>query len=149
MSNVNKHGLSRVIGSEIQRTIRRNSGFGCVICGKAIGEYEHVDPPFWDAVEHDPRKMTFLCLEHHGRVTKGWTSKQEVLEAMKAPKALQKGYSREAFGVGDGPLQIKLGPTTATDCQCLIRVDERPVLWINPPEESGGPYRLQRNSQTL
>lgn len=51
---VNKHGLSRYIDAVIRRQIRQNCRFGCCICGNAIIDYEHVDPPFENATEHNP-----------------------------------------------------------------------------------------------
>jgi hypothetical protein len=58
--DTNSFGLQRHISKSVKRIIRKNSGFGCVICGKAIVHYDHVDPDFTEANEHDPTKMT-LC----------------------------------------------------------------------------------------
>ena len=57
----NKFELSRTIPEPIKRQIRQDSGFGCVICGLGIIQYEHVDPEFHLAKIHDPSKMTLLC----------------------------------------------------------------------------------------
>lgn len=55
----NKFGLSRYIPSDVKLQVRKNSGFGCVICGMGIIHYEHVDPEFHVAQTHDPDK--WLC----------------------------------------------------------------------------------------
>ena len=53
---INKHGLPRTIPPDVKRAVRRACGFGCVICGLGIVDYEHVDPTFADALVHDPEK---------------------------------------------------------------------------------------------
>jgi hypothetical protein len=78
---INKLGLSRAIPEAIRRKIRQDSGFGCVICGLAIASYEHIDPEFHEATEHDPDKMTFLCEGCRSRVTRGVWSKDKVWKA--------------------------------------------------------------------
>jgi hypothetical protein len=91
---INKYRLDRYIPSNIRRQIRQNSGFGCVICGCAICEYEHVNPPFSSAREHDPDKMTFLCSNCHDKVTRKIWSKDKVVKAMKNPYSLINKQSR-------------------------------------------------------
>ena len=76
----NKHGLSRNIPSQIKREIRQAAGFGCVCCGVAIGMYEHVDPEFHDAKEHDPERMAYLCGGCHDKVSRGIWSKDKIKE---------------------------------------------------------------------
>lgn len=65
-TETNRHGLSRYIPPNIKRTIRKQCGFGCVVCGVAFSMYEHIDPEFCDAKEHDPNKMELLCGSCHG-----------------------------------------------------------------------------------
>ena len=96
-TKINKHGLQRTIPEDVKRTIRKQCGFGCVICGAGYWEYDHVEPEFVDCTSHDPKGMTLLCLYHHGKKTKGLLSKQKIVEAMKNPKALQDGHSHEEF----------------------------------------------------
>lgn len=98
---VNNHGLPRTIPDNVKREIRQNCGFGCVICGNGITEYEHVDPVYTKASEHDPAKMTLLCGRCHNKVTKGLLSKEKVKQAMLNPKALQVGYASEFFEWGE------------------------------------------------
>lgn len=142
MGDINKYGLSRRPPSSIRRAIRQNAGFGCVICGLAIGDYEHVDPLFTEATEHDPKCMTFLCIWCHGKVTRGQLSKQTVKEAMRSPAALKTGFSFEVFDVGREPPTIHIGALTAKNCEAIIRVNSRSVLSIKPPEQENGPVRI-------
>jgi SEC-C motif len=142
MDKANKFGLKRPPNAEERRTIRQNSGFGCVVCGLAIGDYEHVDPTFANAKKHDPNCMTFLCLRCHGKVTRGQLSKESIKAAMMEPFALKAGFSFEALDVGTSPPTVHLGPMSVTDCESIIVVNSRPVLWVRPPEEAGGPVRI-------
>jgi len=43
MTIVNQHNLSRDIPRTVKRKVKKDSGFGCVICGSAICQYEHID----------------------------------------------------------------------------------------------------------
>jgi len=142
-SNVNKHGLSRHIPSEIRRTIRQGCGFGCVICGAALYQYEHINPEFQDAVAHDPARMALLCAQCHDKVTRRRLSKESVDAARKNPKCLQQGYTRDFLACGDnGEILLNLGPIVTIGCKRILRILGDDVLWVNPPEVPGGPARL-------
>jgi hypothetical protein len=142
MSEVNKYGLPRDIDSETKRIIRKNCGFGCVICGCAIYTYEHVDPVFTEAKEHSPDNIVLLCGTCHNSVTKGIWSKDKVKMATKAPKCLQTGYAHHSFDLGNAHPEITLGTLTWIDTKTIIRVMGDSILEISPPEIDGGPYRL-------
>jgi len=143
MSSTNKYGLTRSSLSEtVKRQIRKNSGFGCVKCGLAVGEYEHVDPEFNEALEHTPANMTYLCGRHHDLVTLGRVAKSTVKEWMKRPAALQAGFSFEQFDIGPNRPTIVLGNITAIRPHVLIEYRDVPIFWIDEPEEPGGPFRL-------
>ena len=75
MGKKNKYDLNRDIPNLVKRQVRQSCGFGCVICGASIIDYEHVDPIFAEAKEHDPEKITLLCPQHHAKVTRGFLSK--------------------------------------------------------------------------
>jgi hypothetical protein len=143
MNGVNKHGLKRSdLTSEQKRTLRQEAGFGCVRCGNAIGTYEHIDPPFSEAKSHEVVNMAFLCMGCHDKVTRGLLSKQTVKDCKDNPRSLQDGFSFEAFDIGCESPVIHFGPLSAIDCTYLIRVNDRPVFWINEPEDAGGPFRI-------
>jgi hypothetical protein len=78
MTEVNKHGLSRNIPADIKREIRKRSKFGCVICRQGFYTYEHIDPPFANATEHDPSKICCLCGTCHLAVTREQYSKEYI-----------------------------------------------------------------------
>lgn len=138
----NKYGLSRDIGDPIKREIRQRSGFGCVICGSCMIDYEHVDPEFANARSHDPNKITLLCPMCHGKVTRNLISKSRVKLAMENPKCKQQGFSFEEFDPAMTHPFVKFAGVTLKNCNIPIEVNGLPLFLIEPPEESGAPYRL-------
>ena len=137
----NKQGLSRYIPSDIRRAVRQRSGFGCVLCGCAIGEYEHVVPEFKDATSHNLDGIAYLCPTCHAKVTKGLIDKKTVLEAMRNPWAIRHGHCHDAFVIGDDNASVRLGGMTFYNCIALS-IDTVPIFGILPPVQKGQPYRL-------
>lgn len=81
------------IPSEIKREVRQRCGFGCVICGMPLYEYEHMLE--WAAVKrHVASEITLLCRQHHGEKTNGLLPKENVIEANKSPFNLKTGVSK-------------------------------------------------------
>jgi len=142
MSEINRHGLSRDIPKPIKRQLRQECGFGCVCCGGAIITYEHIDPEFKDATEHDPQKMALLCDSCHGKVTRGIWSKDKIKAARSNPITFKQGLSKEAFDISD-PFVLHLGTNSFEDVRTIVQTAEgEKWLSIEPPEAPGAPYRL-------
>src|SRR5882724_9846913 len=138
----NRYGLSRDIGEETKRVIRRACGFGCVCCGLAIATYEHIDPEFEDAKTHDPDKTAYLCEGCHGHVTRKFWSKEKVKQAKKTPWCITHGKCHDAFDVSSNMTVVFLGPNKIVDVPIILQVDDEPLLSIEPPEIENGPYRI-------
>jgi len=140
--NINKYGLSRTIPENVKRQIRRDCGFGCVCCGLAIASYEHIEPEFHKAKNHDPNKMAYLCEGCHARITRKFWSKEKVKEAREKPFCIQRGKCHDAFDVSSHTLIVWLGSNKMVNIETILKVDEINILTIEPPEELGAPYRL-------
>jgi len=52
------------ISDPIKREVRQRCGFGCVICGVPIYDYEHM-VPHTEVQEHLANNVTLLCPTHH------------------------------------------------------------------------------------
>jgi len=89
--DVNKHCLKREIPAAVKRTVRQACGFGCMVCGEAIYEYEHIDPEFAEAKEHSPDAIGLLCPTCHARVTRRLYS---------PPQRLRGGYGIRSAVLG-------------------------------------------------
>lgn len=144
-SHGNKYGLSRHIPENIKYILRKEAGFGCVICGRAICSYEHIDPEFKDAKDHDPEKMAFLCEGCHSKITRKFWSKEKVFQAKKKPWCIQKGKCHSSFDVADSIIEVTLAGNKFYKSDDLIVIDNTEILKISPPEEMGAPYRLSGN----
>lgn len=84
---------SRNIPLPMQREVRQRCGFGCVICGMPLYEYEHMEE--WALVErHVADEITLLCDQHHREKTGGLLPKEVVREANQNPYNLREGVSK-------------------------------------------------------
>lgn len=142
MSKINRHGLSDYIPEPIAREIRQRCGFGCVICGKALYQYEHVDPTFEDAKRHDANCIVLLCGGCHDSVTRGFLSKDTVKAKALHPKCLEDGFSFGPFDIGTGSVEILLGTILARNAQTLIRICGENIFSVAPPPKPGQPFMI-------
>lgn len=77
----------------IQREVRQRCGFGCVVCGLPLYEYEHMEE--WAVVRrHVAEEITLLCDRHHREKTGGLLPKEVVKAANKDPFNLRTGASK-------------------------------------------------------
>lgn len=133
---VNKHGLARRIPSEIKKQIRKDDGYGCVICGNILVDYEHIDPLFCDATEHDPEKMALLCSTHHDQVTRKVLPKRIIKEHKKNPYCKSRGYAHSNYYPNPEDVKIKLGNSYLENTKIILAIDEKPIIWIDSEEGS-------------
>lgn len=142
-SRKNRHGLTDQIPLPIKRQVRQACGFGCVRCGCAIYEYEHIAPTFAEAKEHDPEKIACLCHGCHGKVTTKFGSKESVARARERPWARQPGNeSWDHLDLSTDTLNVELSGMTFVNTPQILVVDGVPLLEIHPPEEQGAPPTL-------
>lgn len=142
MSERNKYGLGRYIPREIRREIRSRCGFGCVICGLALYDYEHFDPDFKDAREHNPKGMTLLCPRCNQKRARGTLSAESVALANQNPKCKQRGFASELFDFGPEPINVQFAGVSFYDCPVPLRVRGVDILSFRPPAAPGSPVLL-------
>lgn len=130
----NRFGLSRLIPDDVKEIIRKNSGFGCVICGAIPYEYEHIDPEFKDAKVHDPDCMALLCPTHNHMKFKGLLSVHDVKEHAKRPYTMIQNYASFKFVRPGERFRWKFPKIELVGNSEDICVDGKPVLSIT----SGG-----------
>src|SRR3982750_2806106 len=81
------------IPDPMKREVRQRCGFGCVICGLPLYEYDHLLG--WARVQrHVAEEITLLCDQHHREKTSGLLPEAPVIEANSAPFNLRTGVSR-------------------------------------------------------
>lgn len=125
--SVNAHGLKRSsLIAATKREVRQRCGFGCVICGSAIIQYHHFDPPFADAREHRAEGITLLCGGCHDRVTRRVWSDEKVKAANANPKAKQSG-AHELLDL-TAPVTLVLGTMIFVGIGALITIGDDCLL---------------------
>lgn len=139
---VNKYKLTDVIPEPIKREVRQRCGFGCVNCGNAVYQYEHLDPTFAEAKEHNPDCIVLLCGGCHDRVSRRILSKETIKFRSINPVCKQKGFSFGPFDLGLVEPIIKIGTLTCRNVESLIQIDGESIFSIKKPECAGAPFRI-------
>lgn len=142
MSNKNSFNLDREIPADIKRIVRQRCGFGCVVCGSAIYQYDHFEPEFKDASEHRAEGITLLCGGCHDKKTKTFLSKETVAEANNNPCTLKKGFSSNFFDVDVVQPTIFIGNIELLFQGNLIVAGGLPILNISPPMQPKTPFLI-------
>lgn len=139
----NKYGLSRSIPEEIKKQVRINAGFSCIVCGDAFYQYEHVDPVFESAVEHNAEAITLLCGSCHDKVTRGYWSKEKIKNQMKNPYSKRSKYATGKFDF-DAGIELVIGTNTFIDCYTILSVNNADLIKIfpAPSDEEFPPFYL-------
>lgn len=93
MSEDSSKPNSRNIPLPIQREVRQRCGFGCVVCGMPLFEYDHL-LGWAKAQRHVAEEITLLCDQHHREKTSGLLPLEAVLEANRNPHNLSTEVSK-------------------------------------------------------
>lgn len=72
----------------VKRKVRQGCGFGCVVCGLPLYEYDHL-VPYSEVKAHDPQNLVLLCDRHHREKTAGLLSRSQVAAAHALPYNVQ------------------------------------------------------------
>lgn len=118
MQKINKHGLKRDLPADVALAVRKRCGFGCVVCGGALYDYEHFEPEFANAKEHDPKGIILLCPNHH-RGKGSVISRSTIARAALNPHCLRAGFSHSEIDLDN--CAINLGPSTVINCDVAIK----------------------------
>lgn len=139
----NKYGLSRNIPARVAQQVRQECGFGCVICGASLTQYDHVDPVHAEAINHEASCIALLCGSCHDRKTRKFCSAETIAAARLQPKCRSTGFSWGEFDFGgEAPPILLLGSNVISQCRVALEVAGEPALAFSAPEAPGGPFRL-------
>ena len=136
MARQNKLGLRDTIPEPIKRAVRQRCGFGCVVCGAALCDYEHFDPEFKDCTEHRAEGITLLCPTHH-RSKGGTLSVSEIFDANENPYLRRVPVQAYPDLFFSPPYEIYLGTNSFTLVENVITVQDRRMIWITQGEFYG------------
>ncbi|MCA9803321.1 MAG: hypothetical protein KC777_15230 [Cyanobacteria bacterium HKST-UBA02] len=134
----NRYGIGRSVSKSLKKQVREECGFGCVLCGAALCEYDHFDPPF-EALKtaHSASGLAMLCDNHHKRKNRGLIEDSEVREAREHPRAKAQGFIREDEFFRQGKANtILLGPmgtkgVIETPGKAFLRLNDVPVMFFD------------------
>lgn len=127
---INKYGLSRNVPAEVKRIIRKKDGYGCIFCGKIFIQYEHIDPQWSDAKEHDASKMALLCSSCHDEVTHKRISKIRVTKAKEDPFCKRNGFANGKFYPHPENMKIQIGNSIFGNTDIAITFEGKPLIWV-------------------
>lgn len=136
----NKFGIPRDIPPAVTRAVRKECGFGCVVCGEMICHYDHFEPEYADLTdEHKAANIALLCTAHHDN-RKGdrpvincarmrtYRNDPYLIRTKEEPR-------KSNFFMQPGPSGIKLGATLMRGATRL-RVNGESALWFEAPAKA-------------
>lgn len=135
--NSNKFGVPGDIPADVTRAVRRECGFGCVVCGEMICHYDHFEPEYSDLRdEHKAANIALLCTPHHNYRggKKPVISRARMRELRDNPFLIRNMQEPRTTGffMQPGPSGIKLGGTLMRGATRL-RVNGETALWFDEP----------------
>jgi hypothetical protein len=140
----NKYNLSRHIKAEIIDQIKKNSFYGCVICGNGFCELEHIYPEFKDSLEHDPDKMCLLCRDCHGQVSGKSASKNKVEKARRNPFLKNNPVRRKLIQFDNSiGINVELGSNSCINCKYIFVVNNLSYLAIKKTSNQFQPFIVE------
>ena len=139
---VNRFGLSRRIPDAVKMEVRKRCGFGCVSCGRGIIQYDHFDPEYVDAAEHNVDGITLLCGACHDEKNHGLLSNSQVAEMNADPYCAKNGNAFGKFRLtGNNPV-VLLGTSEFRQCKVILEVAGERVLWFTKPDDPSEDFHL-------
>jgi hypothetical protein len=130
------------IPENVKREVRMRCGFGCVLCGSPIYQYDHMHE--WSkGGMHEPSNLTLLCASHHEEKTKKLLPVEKVREADSAPfnRSREKSpahvihYFGDNFEIFMGSLKFTQKLTPERGCS-LVKVNSETLLNIRIDQDS-------------
>ena len=145
MAMVNRFGLSRNIPESIKEVVRKRDGFGCVHCGKGIYTYEHFNPLFKDAQQHQIEGIALLCGQCQLQTTKGILSKYTISLDVNDPFCKRAGFTNDFLDL-TFPLLLYFGnfvyPVPDDNREhIMLMLDDEPALACSK-DPVGGPVQI-------
>ena len=103
------------IPESIKRAVRQRCGFGCVICGMPVFDYEHIEE-YSKVKKHEEHNITLLCPNHHSATTTTKLTKERIIESDNNPYNIRKGNCfTSSYNVVDNKnIDITIGSNTFT-----------------------------------
>ncbi len=106
--------ISRHIPTAVKQEVRKRCGFGCVICGLPVFQYDHMEE-FSVVKRHEAENITCLCGVHHDDKTYNRLPLSVVRAKNADPVNIKSGSTTpHMWYFGDDVCRISLGNSSAT-----------------------------------
>ncbi len=119
--------MSRYIPNPIKRSLRKEAGFGCCVCGYPFFEYHHIRP-FAELEDHDEKHMMVLCPNHHHQANVSVIDSEKQYLLKKAPYNIVKGYVDGPLPINSRALAVEVGSNQLVGAGFKFVVDQIPLL---------------------
>lgn len=126
----------------VKRAVRKRCGFGCVVCGLPIYDYDHMTP--WSEVkEHKEENLTLLCDMHHREKTSGLLPESDVRKSNDDPfnkrsgqtEPLKLHYQGTRFHVRMGKTKFSVDQLRDQDFLVPLVIDGHPMIFFSKEED--------------
>lgn len=126
--NLDPADQARNIPSAVKRQVRQECGFGCVICGAPLYDYEHIDD-FAMVKSHEPKNIALLCPTHHAMKTRKVIDRATVQMARQAAVNRRRARSGPFTLPPAGAFEVEIGTCRAWTTLPPHGADY-PIIWI-------------------
>ena len=131
---------SRNIPEPIKREIRKKCGFGCVVCGSIIYDYDHMIKDWSEVKEHVANDITLLCPTHHREKTNGLLTRDKVKEANENPFNIKNNASSPYKLHFSGEVgQVVIASNIFTNDGCIAAYQDQNLSYVIPILIDGAP----------
>jgi hypothetical protein len=122
-----KHPLGRRPPADVARALRRESRFGCAICGSPFLTYHHIVP--WEEERHfRTEDMMALCPNCHARVGSGRMTKDKQYNYKHNPARLRDNTVNAMLEFSIPLHTFVVGGNQFTKCPDLIFINDLPLF---------------------
>jgi len=127
------------IPEAIKREVRQRCGFGCVICGIPIYEYDHIVPHSAVGL-HETENLTLLCPTHHAEKTRHLLPEAMVRLHNSSPRNLVGGQTApHPFHYASNNASIEIGGNSVilqNATASALKIDDLEIVGFELVDES-------------
>jgi hypothetical protein len=122
----------RNIPLSIQKQLRREANFGCVLCGCPIIIYAHIIP-YRSIQAYLPENIIALCPNHYTNFDRGEFSESYLRDAKNNPH--NKIQVKDAFFIDSQDMTVNVGKSKFINTSRILAVDDFDIISINRENE--------------
>lgn len=111
----------------IQNQLKRDSGYGCSICGCPLLEYVHINPSDKNS-DFLPENMGAICPNHNQKFCKYELSRSQLFDFKTKPH--NKINPNDAFAINSAELTVNIGKTKFINTYRILSVDDFDLVAI-------------------